>query len=304
MSQTVFNNEMALHVWAQRSQPYGRNSNDTISFDGGTLNSYSTSIALHYGDFVLSAEPSQFSVTTNRHTPSRYDVSPARIIYLSDFFRWGHKYHYKNQYPKGGEIKKSLVEELKILAIEYAKKKRDSTRQRVIYQIHERLEDLSFICKRFNMVYPYDTEHAEDFLQLADGIIEKARKAEKARIAKHKRAMKKKREEFKQEFDDFLNGASRYFPNSYRQGNNHFITVYNGEVLTSGGATAPLEHVKKAFKLYRRVIATGKEWRKNGEQCRLGHFNLDFIDKAGNAVAGCHHFKAEELKRFSEKWEI
>ena len=46
----------------------------------------------------------------------------------------------------------------------------------------------------------------------------------------------------------------------------------------------------------------GQAWAKNGERMRMGHFDLDRIESNGDAKAGCHLFKAEELERFYNKW--
>lgn len=37
---TVFDNRMVAHVWAQRTQAYGRSSNGQFYFEAGTLFSY------------------------------------------------------------------------------------------------------------------------------------------------------------------------------------------------------------------------------------------------------------------------
>ena len=298
----VLTNDMVKHVWAQQSQPHGRNSSDSISFDGAVLHSYATSIAIHYGDFVLAADPSQFSVTTNRHTPSAYDVSPARCIVIPEFFEWSHRYHSKRDYPKGGEIKKALISQLVNLSAEYGKKRTEHTRGYVANDIERKTDDLRFICERFNLVMPAGYSSLENILQTSAAEAEKMKKAADRKRKKEVAAQKKKQAEDKADFEAWLNGDSNYLPQSYYYAGKRYLTVRDGKVITSGGAECPVEHAKKAFILWRRIVSAGKTWKRNGERCQLGHFQLDRIDASGNAAAGCHLFERAELERFAGKW--
>lgn len=76
---TVFNSEMTAHVWAALSQPHGRNSADSMSFDGSVAYSYRTPVAhiVETGEIhgasaqrIALFHSDSFSTTTNgRHLP-------------------------------------------------------------------------------------------------------------------------------------------------------------------------------------------------------------------------------------------
>lgn len=62
----VFTGREVPHIFAAQSQPRGRNSNDSLWFEGATLYSYRQPIARFYGDACLVSADS-FSVTTSKH---------------------------------------------------------------------------------------------------------------------------------------------------------------------------------------------------------------------------------------------
>jgi hypothetical protein len=68
---TVFTNDELFHRWAQAAEgDYGRNSNDSLSFDGGSLYSYSTEIARIErirGERVVFFSNNKFTMTIARH---------------------------------------------------------------------------------------------------------------------------------------------------------------------------------------------------------------------------------------------
>lgn len=63
---TVFTGREVPHIFAAQTQTRGRNSNDSLWFEGKTLYSYREPIARFFGDVVLMSAGS-FSVTTSKH---------------------------------------------------------------------------------------------------------------------------------------------------------------------------------------------------------------------------------------------
>lgn len=80
-----------------------------------------------------------------------------------------------------------------------------------------------------------------------------------------------------------------------------FLRIKGEEIETSRGATFPIEHAKKAFSFVVACRNSGKTWHKNGQQIRVGHFNLNSIDKHGNVVAGCHKVAFEAIEPIAKK---
>lgn len=74
----------------------------------------------------------------------------------------------------------------------------------------------------------------------------------------------------------------------------------NGDTLqTSRGASCPFAHAVIAFLKAQECRSTGTTWKRNGQQIRVGHFNVDAIDEQGNMRAGCHELKWEEMLRLA-----
>lgn len=74
-----------------------------------------------------------------------------------------------------------------------------------------------------------------------------------------------------------------------------------GDMLeTSQGASVPLDHAIKAFRMIKACKLAGKGWRRNGKQIRVGHFEVDSIDSEGNMTAGCHKFHWPEIARVAK----
>ena len=90
MTQTVFDNGMTAHVWAQQNQPQGRSNNGNFYFEGQNLFSYGTHYVVGY---VLHPAPGQSmaplylvngdssSMTTSgKHKPAAYRAVPGRAL--------------------------------------------------------------------------------------------------------------------------------------------------------------------------------------------------------------------------------
>lgn len=74
------------------------------------------------------------------------------------------------------------------------------------------------------------------------------------------------------------------------------LAVRGDTVRTSWGAEFPVAHAALAWRAVRRTVASGVPWHKNGERVRVGVFQLDSIDAAGNVKAGCHDVTYDEIE--------
>jgi hypothetical protein len=72
------------------------------------------------------------------------------------------------------------------------------------------------------------------------------------------------------------------------------------ELQTSHGASVPLAHAIRAFRFVKLVRERGETWNRNGRQIRVGHYQLDSIDSAGNFRAGCHAINWPEVARVAK----
>ena len=122
-----------------------------------------------------------------------------------------------------------------------------------------------------------------------------AKRAEQARLAQVKEA---------RQAIEWLAGHFDTYRTNY--GTPAFLRV-NGDVLeTSQGATVPLDHAIKAFRLIFACRAAGKVWCEPYETVvvRVGDFRVDRIEANGDIKAGCHVILWPEIERIARQLEL
>lgn len=77
--------------------------------------------------------------------------------------------------------------------------------------------------------------------------------------------------------------------------------IVGGTLETSQRANVPLPHAVRAFRFLKRCKESGRDWHKNGHAIRVGHFQIDSIDSAGNFRAGCHRINWPEVERLARE---
>jgi len=50
-------------------------------------------------------------------------------------------------------------------------------------------------------------------------------------------------------------------------------------------------------------MAREEDWRRNGRNCRSGHYQLDWIEANGTVHAGCHIVARDEIDRIASEIE-
>lgn len=70
---------------------------------------------------------------------------------------------------------------------------------------------------------------------------------------------------------------------------------------TSQGAEVPLVDAIKVFRRVAACRAAGVEWHRNGDQIRVGSFQVDAITSDGSFRAGCHSFNWTEIESLAKK---
>lgn len=228
-----------------------------------------------------------------------------------------------------------------------------STKNMDWYLDHYREEKEVFerVSALYGLTFEPLPEITGDLQEKAKELRSKEAKARAEKAKEQKRLQEEQRQRDKEHFEKWLTTGAGHCPSSYgRNGRfnswdqdldaTDYITIKNGKipqvfsradgnvktpsmvidyhadtVITSQGAEAPLEHVRKAVKFYEGrkytlVDINGEnpetawnEYHTNGHKIPLGHFTLDSIDEAGNVKAGCHRFSAAEIARFCETWK-
>lgn len=180
------------------------------------------------------------------------------------------------------------------------KRRNEGNRVWDLRQAQETLESAYEYAKAFKLkVRAVDLDKLAGEIKLADARAQaayaKERKEREAREAARVAALKV---EQSKRFEAWLRGeGERMIPSAYRNGDNGsvYLARFGDELVTSMGATVPWPHAVKAFEFAAKRRASGEPWKRNGEQVRVGVFNVDSIDAAGNMHAGCHYLAFEQM---------
>ncbi len=128
--------------------------------------------------------------------------------------------------------------------------------------------------------------------------IEKRERERKQREeAKRQRELEARKAEAMGRLDEWANGGAidRWAFGGYDLSIR--LRVNGEELQTSRGASVPLDHAVKAFRVIKRLKMRGESYERNGHTIHLGHFALDAVDQQGNVTAGCHHVEWAEIER-------
>ena len=126
----------------------------------------------------------------------------------------------------------------------------------------------------------------------------------KAREAQRAQQEQQRREKWvaqqKQVIQDWVDGKRDDCPSGY--GSDVYgpirLRIKGDELQTSMGATVPLDHAVKCFRILKQLRAKGETYVRNGHTVHLGHFALDAFD--GQTVrAGCHSVEWTEIERIA-----
>lgn len=317
-----YSNAQVAHLFAHRQAGDSNN----LHSDGEELRSYSTVIAFWSGDVMFISSDGMTPTTSSRHlSPLRSAASHLRTFYSSAFGM------YRDNTPTPRECIETAAEDL-LKEFKNLPRKRQNLRWCIEHYTERRAEILE-IAAEFNVTIPELPDATGDLKEKAKVIEEQERQQMEEQERWEEELRKERREADAAQFEAWLETGAGSFPRSYvrpagygytpawtPEHGTDYLTIRDDKVITSQGAEAPLEHVKKALRFYesrRRTIPNiPKEkqprpelaedfapWQKNGHRVPLGHFELDSIDEQGNVKAGCHRFSAAEVARFIEQWK-
>lgn len=297
---TVFDNAMTCHVWAQQSQPYGRNSNGSLFFEGRTIYSYGHHfpMAQFHENGAVYLNPESYSVTTSAHQSlvcgavrqyNRFRLPPKCWI-DSDM----ELIEVTTAHDAAREHYTDLVSH----HMERAARAR-SRRYMSVDAAREVCEESARYAQTFGLKPIWAvTMPATD-----DAALDEQRKAD----AKARREAAKTAREAKQaQFSAWMGGQSVMFPREYQPADGSALLRISpdGEsVQTSQGATFPLDHAKRVGPAVLRLIRDAQRlgsasFDLSANPIRLGHFHIDRMDDQGNIYAGCHRVNAETVETF------
>jgi len=288
---TVVSSDNVAHLWAHKVQETARNGKSSIFFEGDTIYSYGHHfpMARHVknkrGQSAILVTTRTYSVTTLRHQSIVRSSIPhsVPVFYVDDV-------------TKDPEMSDAKDKETQ--AAEYLVKAKRARTSKDFYlsRAGDCLNDATKLVSFFDIPYNVQTP---DGLKDVAAVIEEQKKKE----AKEKRERQARElADAKAKIEAWKTGAfvPSYFFNKFDCA---FGRIEGEEFVTSRGARVPLEHVKKAWPLVKRLIEKGETYVRNGHTIHLGPYALDRIDKDGTVTAGCHRFTKEEVLRIGKLLE-
>jgi hypothetical protein len=77
------------------------------------------------------------------------------------------------------------------------------------------------------------------------------------------------------------------------------LRVVGDQIETSQGASIPLAHAPRIWRLVSACVSAGREYKRNGHTEHAGEYAIDSVSAAGELRAGCHTIPYAELQRLA-----
>lgn len=301
----VFPNREIPHLWAHQTQDHARNGTGSFYFSGATIYSYGSHfpIATHVrgsqGQPGILFTSEKNSVTTSQHMSAVHRSIPPDVpVFTGPYQHLGFseaedKYQHERNLA---HYVREVAGNLSTCARARSSWKKEHCHERAVELRKEALCYATF----FGLPDPaIDQVPDLDSKQMA---AIKAREAQTSakKVAETKRKREEDRVRWQQTAEQWRRGEyHHYLPYDLPT----MLRIEGHEVVTSRGARFPIIHAKRGLALVRAVIARGEDWRRNGPNCRLGHYQLDWIEADGTVHAGCHIVAWDEIKRIASEIE-
>lgn len=288
---TVYSNSMVAHVWAQQSQSYGRSNNGQFYFQDSTIYSYGSHFPIarfvtHKGKTAVLYTTKSYRMTTAKHKNHVWQaIIDQRIFCVPDVMALDHRANCK-----------AMQDKINKRAASFIRKHRSSGVSHELCEIVEQVKRANAYAEFFGLkwraVEPVITAEqiavVKEYNRVWDARQE-AKNAERKRVAMLRDS---------ERLAEWLAGGN--------VGSLHnllitYLRVRDDELQTSRGASVPLEHAIKAFRLIKACKDAGKTWHRNGQQIRVGHFEVDAINIDGSIKAGCHTITWPEIERIARQ---
>lgn len=294
--------DQIAHRWAQRPDPATRAGSargHAMFFNDDTIYSYGPHFPIAKwvdppkGPAVVLFTSESYSVTTAKHKSIVHRAIPQSVrAFVVPTVRAASKHYHR-------ENVKAL---LQASGAALAKSKRARTYKASYLKASARyLEEARAYARLFRTGQRIPASSAK----IAEAI-EAARKVEAKRDAERRaeseRRAEAQRVEDRATFERWRAGdldASCPRSYAYSATRRAYLAVRGDIVQTSLGAEVPIEHVRRALPLVRAIKERGTEWHRNGQEIRVGHFQIDAIEPDGTIRAGCHVIGWDEVERIA-----
>lgn len=313
---TVFSNEMVAHVWAQQNQSHGRNSGNTLFFEHTTIYSYGYHFPIakfatnSIGKTIVLFNDDSYSSTTSNHQNYCRNAIDKNIPIIN-VPKWAVERLSDTQDDLNFN---KVVNWFNGRAKELISRARNARKWGSYH-----LGTLDKLCNDFKMLCSWMMIDSYD-LAISNGLLNSERESIDQKTAEYlakkeqrrKEKLKVEQSEKRQQFNAWLDGKDVDFPYCFNPDDGTKLLSINrsmGEIRTSGGATFPIEHGKRAWKRLKAIrsacLSNTKlvDQKINEFQIKLGAFKIGSIDDAWTVKAGCHRIKWEEIERIGQQLE-
>jgi hypothetical protein len=301
----VFPNREIPHLWTHQTQDEARNGTGSFYFRGATIYSYGSHfpIATHVtnaqGQRAILFTSDKNSVTTSQHMSAvRHSIPSDVPVFTAPCQHFGFS-EAEDRYQHERNIKHYTVEvadNLSTCARARSSWNKEYRHERAVELRNEAFAYASFFGLAAPAIDPVPDLDSEKMA----GIKSREAQAATKKAAETKRKREEDRVRWQQTAEQWRRGEyHHYLPYDIPT----MLRIEGHEVVTSRGARFPIIHAKRGLALVRAVIARGEDWRRNGQNCRLGHYQLDWIEANGTVHAGCHIVAWDEIKRIVSEIE-
>lgn len=305
-----YSNSQCAHIWAQQEKEKGQNNNGNMFWEGPTIYSYGyhfpiATFQTFKGKRCLFINSDSYSISTSGHQSDvrqAVDHPPSDTFYVPTEFVAAFA---------GGNVpskrdRKAMLDNLKASMAESFVK---SSRARTEWNINHHASaangykmQAKHFCEFFGLYVPAwvkSENNKGDFKKALEA--DKKHRAEQSKRKKQHMAEQKERLELETtewlacERDAISWVIRDLMPDTLLRVNHAKKCVQ-----TSQGAEFPIEAAIPAFKIVKLCRAKGQEFKRNGENIRLGHFIVDSISKTGDVKAACHFVKWPAIKHAAD----
>jgi len=302
----VFPTDAIPHMWAHQQQHSARNGRN-LFYEGDSIYSY----GYHYciarlinnGNAVL-FNSNDSSVTTQKQ---KHDVRRAIPSYTEIFDVPRPRETPESNYP-------DLIRDYQdaVTALSEAKSKPSkAVKWATVKHQHNKVRNFAeYFELEFTSLFPDNHEEFEEIAEehkdkvAARRIVLNQQRDERnaERRARWEAERLERLKEAAESLEQWRNDPSKSAYKIQYQAETALRLIEDGKTIqTSRGAVFPASHAKLAIKVIEKVRESGVAWHRNGQQVRLGHYNIDTIEANGDVRAGCHFVKYDEIKLIAAK---
>lgn len=282
------NNKEVAHLWANQSRERATGSH--FYFEGDTIYSYGSHfpIARHYKGVILFTTQGH-SVTTAKHKGYvRSACSHLTVFEVSKVM----------ENPSGRDVKE-YGKHLEFLATKAARARNPND---ALNDLQANVNEANAFCERFGFKTRFEMpDNLDELRAKAKVSAERERKAKAVKLTMFEA-------DCAETVGKWLAGESVSIPHQYSKtllrlinsggDSEKAIDEHFGPMMeTSKGARVALPEAEKAYRF--AVLMRTRGWRRNGDQFKVGDYQLDAVNEQG-VIAGCHRVGWDEIEHFAK----